>query len=107
MQRISSVIVNPTKKHSATVFFLHGYHIINKSLGDSGHGWSPVGDMFSAQLPNVKWVFPNAPDRKVTLNYGARMPAWYDIFSLDKSNAKEDQEGMMDTVSQCRYLFNQ
>jgi predicted esterase len=47
------------------MIFLHG-------LGDSGHGWSQA----DWNLPFAKLIFPNAPDRPITVNGGARMPGW-------------------------------
>jgi len=29
-------------------------------LGDSGHGWADIADMFRGSLPHVKWIFPHA-----------------------------------------------
>lgn len=57
--------------HTATVIFLHG-------LGDSGSGIAPIGQALtssaSSQLSHVKFVFPTAPIRPVTMNGGAQMP---------------------------------
>jgi phospholipase/carboxylesterase len=41
----------------------------------------------------LRFVFPNAPVRPVTLNGGMRMRAWYDIRAIDMS-AREDEEGI-------------
>jgi len=39
----------------------------------------------------IKFIFPHAPIRPVTLNNGMEMRAWYDLLSLDRSKtAKED-----------------
>lgn len=62
---LDAVIVQPTAPHTATMIFLHG-------LGDSGHGWSQA----DWNLPFAKLIFPNAPDRPITVNGGARMPGW-------------------------------
>jgi predicted esterase len=97
---LRSVVINPSATHTCTVLFLHG-------LGDSGNGWSDVGKMFSPKLPNVKFIFPHAPQRSVTLNMGMKMPAWYDIFSLDKSDQREDEKGMFETTSQINELIKQ
>jgi phospholipase/carboxylesterase len=43
--------------------------------------------------PALRFVFPNAPVRPVTINGGARMRAWYDIRALDIS-AREDDAGI-------------
>lgn len=80
--------------HTTTVVFLHG-------LGDSGHGWSFLPELFATQnvLPHVKWVLPSAPNTPVTLNGGMSMPSWYDIYTLDRINAREDDAGMLRTVA--------
>lgn len=53
--RYKDPIVMPARnKHTGTVIMLHG-------LGDSGEGWAPVGQQFTADLPDVKFVFPHAP----------------------------------------------
>ncbi|CAG9467310.1 unnamed protein product [Pedinophyceae sp. YPF-701] len=84
-------------EHTATVIFLHG-------LGDTGAGWFDVGQMLSPALPHVKFVFPNAPDRPITLNMGMRMPGWYDIAALDAIDAKEDADGINESVRYVKEL---
>lgn len=54
---------------TGTVIMLHG-------LGDQGDGWAPVGAQLAPALPHVKFVFPHAPLRPITLNMGMRMPGW-------------------------------
>ncbi|KAJ3270886.1 hypothetical protein HDV01_007357 [Terramyces sp. JEL0728] len=98
MASLKAAIVQPTAKHTATVIFLHG-------LGDTGLGWEPVGRMLAPAFQNVKWIFPHAPHKKVTLNMGMAMPAWYDIYSLDKATSKEDESGMMASVEQINTLI--
>lgn len=67
------------------LIFFHG-------LGDQGDGWA---DAFKHEMrvPYVKYIFPNAQSRPVTLNFGMRMPAWYDILGLSE-NSGEDDEGI-------------
>ncbi|RKP11177.1 Phospholipase/carboxylesterase/thioesterase [Thamnocephalis sphaerospora] len=84
----TSSVSSPRKKHTATVFFMHG-------LGDSGAGWAPVTEELRTLLPHVKFVLPNAPARPVTLNFGMSMPAWYDIHSLADMDQDEDEAGML------------
>uniref|UniRef100_A0A1S4LL44 palmitoyl-protein hydrolase n=1 Tax=Ixodes scapularis TaxID=6945 RepID=A0A1S4LL44_IXOSC len=80
----SPVVISATAKHTATVIFMHG-------LGDTGCGWS---SMFEAiRMPHVKYVCPTAPTIPVTLNGGMRMPAWFDLLSLDP-NGMEDENGI-------------
>ena len=54
-----------------TVIWLHG-------LGADGHDFEPVAAMLDL-ASKVRFVFPHAPMRKVTINAGAEMRAWYDI----------------------------
>lgn len=77
--------VLPSAKHTATVIFLHG-------LGDTGHGW--LAGLEGIKLPYVKYMCPNAPRAKVTLNFGMEMPSWFDIRSLKKGSDDEDEEGI-------------
>jgi phospholipase/carboxylesterase len=71
------VEVAPPGPARATVLFLHG-------LGADGHDFEPVVPLLG--LPRhhgVRFVFPHAPSRPVTVNGGMVMPAWYDIRGLD------------------------
>ncbi|KAJ1660144.1 hypothetical protein IWQ61_000875 [Dispira simplex] len=97
---LQSVVLAATKKHTATVIFMHG-------LGDSGHGWASVIRDIRGLLPHVKFILPHAPSQPVTLNGGMRMPSWYDIFSLDKINAKEDREGMLRAITRINELVTE
>lgn len=81
------VVVAAKGTQSATVIWLHG-------LGDSGNGWAPIAHELN--MPHVKWVFPNAGARPVTINGGMSMPAWADIIGLSLE-AQEDEEGTMAT----------
>jgi predicted esterase len=100
MVALRTLIVQPLKQHKSTIFFLHG-------LGDSGAGWEPVGRMLQPLFPNTKFVFPHAPSIPVTLNFNQTMPAWYDLYSLDKSVKKQDKEGILLSVSKIESLINQ
>ncbi|GBF92974.1 hypothetical protein Rsub_05810 [Raphidocelis subcapitata] len=84
------IVVRPTQKHTATVIMLHG-------LGDTGDGWASIGSDFAPALPHVKFIFPHAPNRPITINMGMRMPGWYDISSLDDIDQREDAEGLRES----------
>lgn len=88
--------VNP-HAHNSTCFILHG-------LGDSGHGWSEVAQILSSTLPATKFILPHAPKRRVTLNGGYSMPAWYDIYGLS-DDAPQDQAGILESVAQLQELI--
>ena len=73
------VVVDATEEHTSTVIWLHG-------LGASGDDFEPVVPMM--EMPNTRFVFPNAPILPVTINMGMRMPAWYDILDMDWESAE-------------------
>jgi phospholipase/carboxylesterase len=70
----------------ATVIWLHG-------LGADGHDFEPVVPELG--LPaglGLRFVFPHAPVRPVTINMGMPMRAWYDI--LQMGGGREDAPGI-------------
>lgn len=73
-----SVVIEPATEAIASVVWLHG-------LGADGHDFEPIVpqlDLPAAGLA-VRFVFPHAPVRPVTLNGGVPMRAWFDIDRLD------------------------
>ncbi|CAF4583024.1 unnamed protein product [Rotaria sp. Silwood1] len=85
-----SAIIPANDKHTASLIFLHG-------LGDVGESWLEVFDMYNIPkyVRHVKFIFPTAPIRKITLNYGMSMTGWFDAYGLDRSS-KEDQKGILE-----------
>ena len=83
------------------VIWLHG-------LGADGHDFEPiVPELCARNWPAIRFVFPHAPVRPVTINGGARMRAWYDIKSLDRT-ALGEAPGIresIDTVSKIIAAF--
>ncbi len=71
------VEIEPDLEATASVIWLHG-------LGADGNDFVPVVPQLGrpAELP-VRFVFPHAPVRPVTINNGAPMRAWFDIARLD------------------------
>jgi len=70
------------------VVWLHG-------LGASGHDFEDVVPMLDQ--PDLRFVFPHAPRRPVTVNGGLIMPAWYDIRSLGGERGAEDERGIRES----------
>ncbi|KAK7208003.1 acyl-protein thioesterase 1 [Myxozyma melibiosi] len=99
---MSAVTVPALTKHTATVIFMHG-------LGDSGNGWRFLAEEYRKLkvLDHVKFIFPNAPVQKVTLNFGLTMPSWFDIVSLDKVEAQEDSKGMLESVDRLKAFISE
>ncbi|MFT3754659.1 MAG: carboxylesterase [Pseudoxanthomonas sp.] len=81
-----------------TVLWLHG-------LGADGSDFAPiVPELVPRDWPAIRFVFPHAPVRPVTINGGMRMRAWYDITSLDFSN-RADATGIAESVQQVEALI--
>jgi phospholipase/carboxylesterase len=72
---------------SAAVIWLHG-------LGADGHDFEPlVPELVQSGERALRFVFPHAPMRPVTINGGFAMRAWYDIIALDRRTV-EDEAGI-------------
>lgn len=80
-----------------SVLWLHG-------LGADGHDFAPiVPELVRREWPALRFVFPHAPVRPVTINGGMRMRAWYDIRDLDLAH-RADLEGVAASVAEVEAL---
>lgn len=76
---------------SACVIVLHG-------LGADGSDFVPVAQALDlSAVGAVRFVFPHAPVRPVTINGGYRMRAWYDILGSDLQR-QEDEAGLRESA---------
>ena len=72
----------------ASMIILHG-------LGADGNDLVPIANELDlGAVGAVRFVFPHAPSRPVTINGGYVMPAWYDILGLDSHAQREDEAGL-------------
>ena len=86
-----AVILAPATPASASVIWLHG-------LGADGNDFVPiVAELKLPATPGIRFVFPHAPVRPVTLNMGLRMRAWYDIKTLT-AEGRADEAGLRESV---------
>lgn len=75
---------------ATTLIVLHG-------LGADGHDFVPIcGELDLSALGAVRYVFPHAPERPVTINGGYVMRAWYDILGTDLVR-REDEAGLRES----------
>ena len=81
---MEAVEINTGANPRASVIWLHG-------LGADGHDFEPIVPELELDQP-VRFVFPHAPVRAVTINQGMRMRAWYDI--LQFGPGPEDEAGV-------------
>ena len=81
-----------------TVLWLHG-------LGADGNDFAPiVPELLRRDWPAIRFVFPHAPPRAVTINNGAHMRAWYDIKDFDLAN-RADETGVVESIAQVEALI--
>jgi phospholipase/carboxylesterase len=88
----SEIVTTNDGNTDYTIIWLHG-------LGADGHDFVPlVPELRLPKELKIKFIFPHAPVRPITLNNGMEMPAWFDMLSLEReSNSKE--EDILTTVS--------
>ena len=74
----------------AAVIWLHG-------LGADGNDFVPiVSELGLPASLHIRFLFPHAPVRPITINQGYRMRGWYDITSLDIAN-RDDEAGIIES----------
>jgi len=78
------------------VVWLHG-------LGAGADDFAPLVPYLDA--PHLRFIFPQAPLRPVTINFGAVMPAWYDIRTLRRDADREDAEHIRTVSTELRDLL--
>jgi phospholipase/carboxylesterase len=81
---MEAVEINTGPNPQAAIIWLHG-------LGADGHDFEPIVPELRLTKP-VRFVFPHAPVRPVTINQGMRMRAWYDV--LQFGGGPEDEAGV-------------
>ena len=84
-------VVKTAEKTEYTIIWLHG-------LGADGNDFVPlVPELRLPESLAIKFIFPHAPVRPITLNNGYEMRAWFDMFSLDRNN-NTDESDLLTTV---------
>lgn len=75
-----------------SVIWLHG-------LGASGDDFVPlVPELDLPANPGIRFIFPHAPVRPISINNGMSMRGWFDITSLDFEAREQDLSGMAASV---------
>ncbi len=86
----------PDPRHA--VIWLHG-------LGADGNDFVPiVPQLGCGRSRAVRFVFPHAPVRPVTINNGMRMRAWYDILGFEIAR-DQDLRGIRTSMAQVERLI--
>jgi len=83
---------------TASIVVLHG-------LGADGNDFVPIARELNLRaIGPVRFVFPHAPVRPVTINGGMAMRAWYDILGTDLAR-REDEAGLRDSQAEVQALL--
>jgi phospholipase/carboxylesterase len=81
---LEAIEIETAPRPTAAIIWLHG-------LGADGHDFEPiVPELGLPKSTAVRFIFPHAPVRPVTINGGARMRAWYDV----TADGRQDAEGI-------------
>ncbi len=81
-----------------SIIWLHG-------LGADGNDFAPiVPELVRNDWPNLRFVFPHAKVRPVTINGGVPMRAWYDIVS-QSIDQRADETGVRESIAEVDALI--
>jgi phospholipase/carboxylesterase len=95
---LETVVIDAAPEPEATIIWLHG-------LGADGHDFEPVVPQLQAAVTHpLRFIFPHAPVRPVSLNGGMPMRAWYDLLGLDRHSA-QDERGLADSAGRVSALI--
>jgi phospholipase/carboxylesterase len=97
-QPLDAIEIETAPAPTAAVIWMHG-------LGADGHDFEPiVPELRLGPRPSIRFVFPHAPLRPVTINQGHVMRAWYDIRAL-AGVRREDEAGVRQSARQIESLI--
>ena len=82
---LAAIEIETGRNPTASIIWLHG-------LGADGNDFAPIVPELRLPETAIRFVFPHAPVRPVTINGGMRMRAWYDI--TDGADRREDEHGV-------------
>ncbi|QTS83581.1 alpha/beta hydrolase [Coxiella endosymbiont of Amblyomma nuttalli] len=98
---LKKIIIPPIKTAIGSVIWLHG-------LGADGHDFTSIIPQLN--LPRnlyLRFIFPHAPLRPITINAQVRMRAWYDIYNLEDLSRREDEIGIVHTQQSINKLLEE
>jgi phospholipase/carboxylesterase len=95
---LEAVEIETGRNPTGTVLWLHG-------LGADGHDFAPiVPQLVESHERPLRFVFPHAPVRPVTINNGMAMRAWYDILGFNRG-VPHDEVGIRESDVEVRALI--
>jgi phospholipase/carboxylesterase len=91
---LEHIEITPDNEAVASVIWLHG-------LGADGHDFEPI--VPELRLPDslpIRFIFPHAPVRPITINGGEEMRAWYDFIPHSETAGTDDIAGSSAQIRQ-------
>jgi phospholipase/carboxylesterase len=96
---LETIEVDTAPGPRAAVIWMHG-------LGADGHDFEPiVPELDLSDRVPVRFVFPHAPMRPVTINAGYVMRAWYDVSEDGRGERREDEAGVRESQRRVEALI--
>ena len=84
MELLEHIEINPTEETQSTIIWLHG-------MGADGHDFEGiVPELNLPEDSTIRFVFPHAPFRSMTINDGTKMRAWYDFTPHSETSGAND-----------------
>ena len=87
---LETIEIESGENPAASIIWMHG-------LGADGNDFVPiVQELDLTGMPSIRFVFPHAPMRAVTINNGYVMRAWYDVSlaNLEGNSRRADENGV-------------
>ena len=97
---LDCIEINPSGPPAATIIWLHG-------LGADGHDFEAiVPELRLPESLSVRYVFPHAPEKSITINAGMRMRAWFDMLDLNFRADSVDRDQFLESSDMLEALIN-
>lgn len=97
-KNLDTIEIESGDSPAVSIIWMHG-------LGADGHDFVPiVGELDLPPQPPVRFVFPHAPFRPVTINNGYVMRAWYDVLTTAFNN-REDETSLRESQAAVEALI--
>ena len=100
ISQLDTHIMNPPTTSVGSVIWMHGLGANNRDFE------SLVPNLCNGNALPLRFIFPNAPMRPVSINNHMQMRAWYDVYSLTDLN-REDADGIFESQEAITQLIHQ
>ena len=94
---LEHITIEPETPADASLIWLHG-------LGADGHDFEPIVPELGLSDIAIRYIFPHAPIRPVSINNGDEMRAWYDFQFHSERGSSDDVQA---SAYQIRLIIDQ